>query len=440
MRVGIIGGGIAGLSAGYELSKRGLKVTLYEKSPVLGGLASSFPLDDGFIERYYHFICRGDAALLSLLEELGLRGHLRWVKTRMGLFYEGNLFRFSRPLDLWKFPHLTWPEKLKFGFALMKIKSGKADAWRDIENIPAPEWLVSKFGRSIYEILHEPLIRLKFGTYASALSAAWMWARIHRVGKSRSRLTQKEILGYIEGGTKTLVDRLEQQIINRGGEIYKLISAARIELSSDLSLRGIQADSQVAEFEAVLSTAPSPVFLSLLPEIQGAYWENLRKMDSIGVMCVLLKIEKSITENFWLNISDRRIPLAGVIEYTNLNPCRFLKGRKIIYLPQYLPSSDERFSWDDKKIISQYVGFLDMVRRDFREKDIKSAYVFRDRYAQPICEVGFSRVMPAIRTPVKHLYMTDSSQLHPDDRTVSNSIELGRRATQMILDDLGHKT
>jgi hypothetical protein len=43
--------------------------------------------------------------------------------------------------------------------------------------------------------------------------------------------------------------------------------------------------------------------------------------------------------------------------------------------------------------------------------------------------------MPDIKTPVKGLYMTDSSQLHPDDRTISNSIDLGRKATKLILDD-----
>ncbi|OGL41221.1 MAG: hypothetical protein A3C43_03745 [Candidatus Schekmanbacteria bacterium RIFCSPHIGHO2_02_FULL_38_11] len=435
MKVGIIGGGVAGLSSAYELSKKGIKVTLFEKNPVLGGLASSFPLDNGFIERYYHFVCLGDDPLFPLLEELGLKNRLKWIKTKMGLFYDGKLYPFGSPFDLLKFPYLTLVEKLKFGFALMEIKSRNADDWKDIENIPSPEWLISKFGKNVYEILHEPLIRLKFGAYASNLSAAWMWARIHRIGKSRSRITQKETLGYLEGGTKTLIDKLEKEIINKGGEIIKGTAATGIELSSALSLKGIKIDSQITEFDAVISTAPSPVFLNLLPSLAGTYWGNLKKIDSIGVVCVLMKTEKPLTETFWLNINDRRISLAGVIEYTNLNPCTFLNGGKIIYLPQYLPSTDERFSWDDKKIISQYTEYLHTIRSDFKEKDIKSAYVFRDKYAQPICEVGFSKVMPDIKTPVKGLYMTDSSQLHPDDRTISNSIDLGRKATKLIFDD-----
>jgi len=75
LRVGIIGGGVAGLSAACELSKRNIRVTLYEKSHVLGGLASFFPLDNGFIERYYHFVCLGDDVLFSLLDELKIKNN-----------------------------------------------------------------------------------------------------------------------------------------------------------------------------------------------------------------------------------------------------------------------------------------------------------------------------------------------------------------------------
>ena len=61
MHVGIIGGGVAGLVATYELCKTGIKVTLFEREATLGGLASSFAIDGSHeIERYYHFICKPD--------------------------------------------------------------------------------------------------------------------------------------------------------------------------------------------------------------------------------------------------------------------------------------------------------------------------------------------------------------------------------------------
>lgn len=433
MKAGIIGGGIAGLSAAYELLKIGIKVTLYEKSDRLGGLASSFPLDNGFIERYYHFICLGDNALFSLLDELGIKNKLKWMGTKMGLYYNGELYPFGSPLDLLTFPCLKFAEKIKFGSALLKIKGQSVNDWKDIESIPAPKWLISKFGKNIYKILHEPLIRLKFGHYAQNLSAAWMWARIHRIGKSRSRLLQREILGYIDGGTKTLIDKLEREIIKSGGKVIKSKKVDGIEFFPDLKLKGLSIDGEHVGFDSVISTVPSPTFLTLLGDFNSAYFLNLKKIDSIGIVCVLMKLKKSLSRNFWINISDRRISLAGVIEYTNLNPCDFLNEDKIVYLPQYIPSTEERFLISDEQITSEYLKYLKIIRDDFNEADVLDTYVFRDIYAQPICEAGFSKIVPSIKTPIKGLYMTDSSQLYPDDRTISNSIELGRRAAKLIL-------
>jgi uncharacterized protein with NAD-binding domain and iron-sulfur cluster len=70
-RVGIIGGGIAGLVAAYELAKAGLAVTVIESSGKLGGLAASFAIEDGHeIEKYYHFICKPDRTYFQMLQEL----------------------------------------------------------------------------------------------------------------------------------------------------------------------------------------------------------------------------------------------------------------------------------------------------------------------------------------------------------------------------------
>ena len=54
MRIGIIGGGIAGLTAAYELAKKGHNVTVFEKEAELGGQASTFPIEGTRLEKFYH--------------------------------------------------------------------------------------------------------------------------------------------------------------------------------------------------------------------------------------------------------------------------------------------------------------------------------------------------------------------------------------------------
>src|SRR5687768_17324620 len=123
MHVGIIGGGIAGLIAAYQLSKQGVRVTLFERARRLGGLAGSFEMEDSHeIEKYYHFICKTDEAYFELQRELGLSPRLRWVTTDMGLFYNGSLYTLGDPMSLLAFPHLPARDKIRFAWVTMLAK------------------------------------------------------------------------------------------------------------------------------------------------------------------------------------------------------------------------------------------------------------------------------------------------------------------------------
>jgi protoporphyrinogen oxidase len=439
VKVAIIGGGAAGLSAGYELSKRGVDVELFERDNALGGLAGSFLLEGGYVEKFYHFICLHDTTYQTVLRELGLDHRLRWKLTEMGQFYQGNLYSFGRPTDLLFFPHLPWKDKIRFATAIMKIKASPWQDWKKIENLQVDDWLQNTFGHQVYSTLHEPMIRLKFGKYKAKLSAAWMWARIHRLGRSRTKIRQREKVGYVEGGSQIIMDALGDKIRNSGGVITLRASVDRLIFDGD-RIRGLVVNGKEQFFDAVISTVPLPAFLRLIPStLQGEYWTRLRNIESIGVMCVFLRIKKSLTKFFWTNISDPNIQLAGLIEYTNLNPLSHLGGDSIVYLPQYLDSKDEKFQKPNEQIIEEYLGYLKRINPDFSKDQVKEAFVFREKYAQPICEVGFTKDIPDYRTPLRGLYLTDSSQLHPDDRTISNSLGLGQSAAACILADIHHE-
>jgi len=157
IQVGIIGGGIAGLVAGYELSKRGVLVTIFERDQRLGGLAGSFTIGpDVEVERYYHFICKPDRAYLDMINELGLVSRLRWVTTKMGLFYRGDIHTISEPLNLLQFPYFSLGDKLRFIWSTALIKF--SNNWKALENIQAEKWLVQQYGVRAYNILYAPLL------------------------------------------------------------------------------------------------------------------------------------------------------------------------------------------------------------------------------------------------------------------------------------------
>ena len=84
--VGIVGGGILGLSAAYRLAQQGVQVTLFERAPDLGGLVGSFDFAGRPVDRFYHVILPTDHRVLGLAEELGLRDTFRFRPTRVGFY------------------------------------------------------------------------------------------------------------------------------------------------------------------------------------------------------------------------------------------------------------------------------------------------------------------------------------------------------------------
>lgn len=403
---------------------------VFEVEETLGGLASTFLLEGQHLERYYHFICRGDRSLLQLLEELELKHDVHWAHTTMGLVYQRRLYPLGEPWDLLTFPVLSWQDKLRFGWGVLRSRS--INDWHDMENVPAARWLAQRFGSGAYPVVHEPLLTLKFGPYADKISAAWMWARIHRLARSRTGLLQREMLGYLDGGSQRLVDRLAQEITSRGGRILTKSPVSRIS-ASDGRVRGVECNGRSWEFDQVLSTMAAPGLAKCTGGISGAGVQMSGEVEWIGVVCLLLRLKTPLSRHFWVNISDPNIPLAGVIEFTNLNPCPYLGGDSIAYVPRYMPCTDDTYSMESDDQYRQVVDYLKLLFPAFSDKQVREYHLFRDEYAQPICEIGFTQTVPAMKTPIAGLYAVDSSQLHPHDRTVSNSIDLGYEAARLLM-------
>ena len=429
-RIAIIGGGVAGLVAAYELVKAGAKVILFERDTELGGLASSVAIGSGQrIERYYHFICRPDRPYFEMLAELGLGERVRWVTTEMGLFFKGRMHTIGDPLKLLAFPYLSPGDKLRFFAAAAMGAVCPADAWQKLENTPAPEWLVRTYGQRVYDILYEPLLRLKFHENINEVSAAWMWGRFRRVAKSRTALG-KDYLGYIEGGTDAYVSALSGFLRERGAELRTGAAIERIVIEGG-RVRGVVCGSETVAVDCALSTAPIPAFLEMVADQTGPYFENLRRLKYLGVSVMLLQLNRQFSPYFWLNISDPGIDLAGIIEYTNLNPSAAPAGSAVLYLPQYMSSGHPLRTVKDEDLLDIYCGYLRRLNPAFDRSWVTGYRVHRDPYAQPICGLDFVSRIPSMKTPVEGLYLTDSYQLHPGDRTICDSTRLGKDAARM---------
>ena len=414
-----------GLATAYHLLRQGHSVSLFEADSQLGGMTASFVFDGIKIERYYHFICKADQPLFDLLGELGIADQLRWTETRMGYFYQGKTRDWGEPFALLKFPGLGLISKIRYG--LLAFTSTKRSNWQKLDKVDAVSWLKGWVGERAYDVLWRPLFELKFHHFTDNLSAAWIWSRLKRTGTSRKNLLQEE-LGYLEGGSDTLLDKISAEIESMGGVIRLNESVKEIRLSAG-KVDGLTTDSGDLEFDKVISTIPMPYVANMVPSLPAETLAAYNSVHNIAVVCVLVHLRRALTPYFWLNISDPDIDIPGLIEYSNLNAL----GGHIVYAPFYIPGEHPDFQKDDEFFIEKVRRYLLRINSDLEEGDILKIAAGRYRYAQPICEPEFPARLPPISPGVAGLFIADTCFYYPEDRSISESVRLGRELANMAV-------
>lgn len=425
-RVVVIGSGAMGLAAALRALEDGHDVTVLEADNVPGGMAAHLDFDGLSIERFYHFICKSDQSTFDLLAKLGIHDKLRWTPTSMGYFVDGKMFGWGDPISLLKFPKVDWITKFRYG--LQMFLATKRTDWRPLENVSAKDWIEGGAGRKAYDVLWRRLFDLKFFEYADNVSAAWIWTRIKRVGTSRRSLMQEE-LGYIEGGSETLVTALVREIERLGGRI-RLGARATEVIATDSAVTGVRVGDEVVSADAVISTLPTPYVSKLVPTLPDDWKARYDAISNIGVVCVLLKLSKSVTKHFWVNINDPAVPVPGIIQFSNLRPVE----DTVIYVPYYMPATHPKWGWNDAQFVTESMDVLRRLNPLLTEVDLKASTVGRLRHAQPVCEPGFAAKIPPTKSPIAGLWIADTCFYYPEDRGISESVRLGAEMAAEIKD------
>jgi protoporphyrinogen oxidase len=422
-RIAVLGAGPMGLAVAYQLVRDGHHPVIFEADDRVGGMTATFDFGGLDIERYYHFHCTSDTDFFQVLEELGLSDRLHWVATKMGYYYLGGVQPWGNPMALLRFRGLSFIAKFRYG--LHAFLCTKRKDWKPLDHVEASGWIRRWVGAEAFDVLWRKLLEFKFYDYAYGLSAAWIWSRIRRIGRSRYSIF-KEKLGYLDGGSGVLLRGLKDYIEAHGGEFRLKTPVQRVVLDGG-QVRGVETAAGLEPFDKVVSTVPLPYVPRIMPDLPPAVLDAYRSVNNIAVVCVIAKLRKPVTENFWLNVNDEAMDIPGLVEYTNLRPL----GEHIVYVPFYMPGEHPKFQEPDQAFLDKVRSYLKTINPTLTDADFLAIRASRYRHAQPICEPGFLDRLPPVQLPVKGLWVADTSYYYPEDRGISESIGFGRKMARM---------
>ena len=440
MRVGIIGAGAAGLAAAYELGLHGHRAAVYERADFLGGQASTFDVGGARLEKGYHHWFTSDTDIVDLTHEIGLGHQVRWIDSSVGTLWDGRIYPFVTPMDLLKFTPLSLLDRMRLGLTTLYLQRQKD--FRKYEGITADEWLRRYSGKRGYEVFWGPMLRGKFGDdYYKDVGMAWMWGKVQTRVKSRGKGMVKEKLGYPIGSFGEVFDVLADKVREQGGEVHLSAAVERVDardggaVGMRVALDGGSARDE--RFDAVIATTPSYLFPRLADGLPDDYLRRLTDVNYMAAVLVILVLDRPLTNVYWLNVADRSIPFVAAIEHTNLIGPEHYGGKHIVYLSNYLSADHPMFRMGHDEILWGYLPHLRKINPDFNPSWIETSYHHRVGAAQPIIGTNYSVRIPAHRTPIRGLYLANTTQVYPEDRGTNYSVRMGREVARMVMGDLG---
>jgi protoporphyrinogen oxidase len=438
-RIAVIGAGPMGLALAWHLRDFARPV-VFEADAQAGGMSASFDFDGVLMEKYYHFINLPDEHLFSLLDELGMRGELRWTPTRMGFYRQGPagpaLHAWGNPVALLRLRDIPLVTRLRYGLHAFCCKYIKD--LTPLDDMSAADWFRRWEGKAGYDAFWRFLFEKKFFELADPLSAAWIASRIRRVANSRQNLMQ-ESLGYLEGGSASLIRRLCAEITAHGGEVRLNAPVARVTPDTNdtgdtggggiVHTQGVHG--QAERFDAVITTIPLPYLPGIAPDLPASYLDLARKVRNIGCACALFRLARPLTENFWLNVDMPGWDIPGIIEYSNLRPM----NKAHVYVPFYMPHGHPNWTATDDALLAKARAYLRGVNPAAAASE-EAARLFRYEYAQPVCPPGFRHALPPYATGARHIWAADTTHSFPEDRSINESVRIAEELAKLAKDAL----
>ena len=429
MRIAIIGAGVGGMAAAYDLHRAGHEVILFEAAKSVGGLAAGFkdPHWDWSVEQYYHHWFTSDKDILGLIKELGLSEKVVFPHPKTVSYFKGKFYPLDSPLAALTFPGFSFFDMVRFGLVTAYLRY--IAAWQPLEKFTDDEWIQKYYGKNLYNVLFQPMLEGKFGPHQKEVNMAWFWARFK---------TRTTVLGTYQGGFQAFADDFAAFLQKQGVTINLSTPVQQINPCPDGSLE-LQVNGQTLPFDRCLVTISPGLLARMAPALPSSYLQGLLNLKSMGAVVMILALRNQLSQEgyYWYTLpKSAGFPFLALVEHTNFLKPEYFGGDHIVYCGDYLDPDHEYFGMSKEQILERFLPSLTRFNPEFRADWVRESWLFKTSYAQPIPLVNHSHNVPDLLTPMTGLYFASMSQVYPWDRGTNFAVQIARRAARRILEEM----
>ena len=423
----IIGAGPAGLTAAYELVRRGERVVVVEADDVVGGISRTVERDGWRFDLGGHRFFTKVQAVEDLWHEI-LPDEDFLMRPRMSrIFYDGKYYDYPlKASNALRNLGVVEAVRCVGSYAVAKVHPPKDQS--NYEN-----WLVARFGWRLYRHFFKTYTEKVWGVPVRDMPADWAAQRVKglTLGKAIAnallpRRNQKEITSLIEEfqypkyGPGMMWERCRDLVVAGGGEVRmneRLVGVHATDGVVDAVTTTTAEGSTTFAARAVISTMPMRELVAAVdppvPEAIRAAGAALSYRDFLTVALVV-PLSASFPDN-WIYIHAEDVKVGRIQNFGSWSPYLVKDGKTCLGLEYFVFEGDDVWSMPDDDLIAMASKELEPLGL-VGASEVERGFVVRVPKAYPYYDTDYrqnvARIVEYFDMEVRGLHLIGRNGMH----------------------------